>query len=257
MTREFGIESLSSAQVGRATRLLDDELEAWRNRPLGEIKYLILDARYEKMRHGGAVRDAAVLSAIGVALDERRRVLEVSLASRRQRFTGTTSLKVSLPMVCAGSSLSSRTIMAGCALRAVPSSEGALGSAASSTSPRMPSTMPPTQRSARASGARCALCGTQALSPSFRAPWLATRLEQNAPEGLAVFTLPEHNRRRLRTSNPMERAVQQELKRRTVKLRVFPNEDALLRLVTAILFEIDENLASDNKGNIKWECQKA
>ena len=55
----------------------------------------------------------------------------------------------------------------------------------------------------------------------------------------------------------MERAVQQELKRRTVKLRVFPNEDALLRLVTAILFEIDENLASDNKGNIKWECQKA
>ena len=62
--REFGIESLSSTQVSRAAKLLDDELEAWRNRPLGEIRYLILDARYEKMRVGGVVRDAAVLSAI-------------------------------------------------------------------------------------------------------------------------------------------------------------------------------------------------
>ena len=55
--RELGIESLSSTQVSRAAKLLDDELAAGRNRPLGEIKYLILDARYEKMRHGGIVRD--------------------------------------------------------------------------------------------------------------------------------------------------------------------------------------------------------
>ena len=55
--REFGIESLSSSQVSRAAKLLDDELAAWRDRPLGEIKYLILDARYEKMRHGGIVRE--------------------------------------------------------------------------------------------------------------------------------------------------------------------------------------------------------
>ncbi|WP_412506806.1 transposase, partial [Roseovarius sp. SYSU LYC5161] len=78
--REFGIESLSSSQVSRAAKLLDDELAAWRNRPLGEINYLILDARYEKMRHGGIVRDVAVLSAIGIGPDERRRVLGVSVA---------------------------------------------------------------------------------------------------------------------------------------------------------------------------------
>ena len=46
--REFGIESLSSSQVSRAAKLLDDELEAWRSRPLGEIRYLILDARSER-----------------------------------------------------------------------------------------------------------------------------------------------------------------------------------------------------------------
>ena len=78
--REFGIEGLSSTQVSRAAAMLDEELEAWRTRPLGEIRYLILDARYEKMRAGGVVRDAAVLSAIGIGPDERRRVLGVSVA---------------------------------------------------------------------------------------------------------------------------------------------------------------------------------
>ena len=78
--KEFGIESLSSTQVSRATKLLDDELSAWRNRPLGEIRYLIVDARYEKARLNGVVRDVAVLSAIGIGPDERRRVLGVSCA---------------------------------------------------------------------------------------------------------------------------------------------------------------------------------
>lgn len=75
------------------------------------------------------------------------------------------------------------------------------------------------------------------------------------PEGLAVFTLPEHHRRRLRTSNPIERAVQQELKRRTAKGRAFPNDQALLHLVSAVLVEIDETWACDNKAYIKWECR--
>lgn len=52
------------------------------------------------------------------------------------------------------------------------------------------------------------------------APELAAWLEVAIPEGLAVFTLPEHHRKRMRTANPIERAVQQELKRRTVKVRV-------------------------------------
>ena len=84
---------------------------------------------------------------------------------------------------------------------------------------------------------------------------LAAWLEGNIPEGLAVFTLPEHHRRRLRTSNPIERAVQQEIKRRTQKVRVFPNEDSLERLVSAVLVEIDDKWAVADKAYIKWECQ--
>jgi putative transposase len=62
-----------------------------------------------------------------------------------------------------------------------------------------------------------------------------------------VFSLPDQHRRRMRTSNPIERAIQQEIKRRTSKVRVFPNEASLLRLVTAILVEIDEDWATTDR----------
>lgn len=51
--------SISSSVVSRAAALLDAALEAWRNRPLGEFPYVFLDARYEKVRQDGQVRDAA------------------------------------------------------------------------------------------------------------------------------------------------------------------------------------------------------
>ena len=77
------------------------------------------------------------------------------------------------------------------------------------------------------------------------------------PEGLAVFTLPEHHRKRMRTANPIERAVQQELERRTVKVRVFPNNASLLRLVTAVLVEIDETWQASTQSYINWNTQDA
>ena len=81
---------------------------------------------------------------------------------------------------------------------------------------------------------------------------LADWLEHNVPEGLAVFTLPEPHWRRMRTANPIERAIQQEIKRRTSKVRVFPNRDALLRLATAVLVEIDEEWATSDRIYITW-----
>src|SRR5438309_6823802 len=66
-----GLE-VTTAQVSRAARALDEELEKWRSRPLGETPYLILDARYEKLRHGGQVRSCAVLVAIGIDTAGRR-----------------------------------------------------------------------------------------------------------------------------------------------------------------------------------------
>lgn len=77
---EFDIDSLSSSQVSRASKLLDSELEQWRNRALDEIWYLIVNTRYEKVRIDGIVRDATIISAIGIGSGSRRSLLGVTVA---------------------------------------------------------------------------------------------------------------------------------------------------------------------------------
>lgn len=71
---------VSSSDVSRATALLDEEFQQWRNRQIGEIKYLIVDARYEKIRENGCIVDCAVFVAIGVDAEGRRQVLGVSVS---------------------------------------------------------------------------------------------------------------------------------------------------------------------------------
>ena len=80
ITEELCGCEISSSDVSRATVLLDEDLQKWRSCPLGHFKYLILDARYEKIRHGGSLVDCAVLTAIGVDPEGRRSVLGVSVS---------------------------------------------------------------------------------------------------------------------------------------------------------------------------------
>ncbi|MDZ7710867.1 MAG: transposase [Roseovarius sp.] len=127
-------------------------MAAWRDRPLGEIKYLILDARYEKMRHGGIVRDVAVLSAIGIGPDERRRVLGVSVALSEAEVHWRAFLESLVARGLARRRVHRHpTTTAACAPPAALFSVVPHGSAASSTSLRTPSITPPTPRSASAS----------------------------------------------------------------------------------------------------------
>ena len=88
-----------------------------------------------------------------------------------------------------------------------------------------------------------------------KTPYLAKWLEDNVLDGMAVFTLPDNLRLRLRTSNPAERSIQQELKRRTCKVCVFPNIESLELVVSAVLVKIDDIWVAAEKGYIKWELQ--
>jgi transposase-like protein len=237
---------------------------------LGETQYLILDARYEKMRHGGVVRDAAVLSAVGIGPDERRRVLGVSIALSEAEVhwrafleslqaRGLRGVEYVVSDDHAGLRAAQRAVLGGTtwqrcqfhlaqnAIHHAPTLEIRKRIGAELRSVWNASTL------AKSEAALAELVATYRDT----APKLAAWLEENVPEGLAVFSLPEHHRRRLRTSNPMERSVQQELRRRTVKVRVFPNEASLERLVSAVLVEIDDKWAADTKAYIKWECQDA
>ena len=264
--REFGIESLSSTQVSRAAKLLDEELAAWRNRPLEQMKYLILDARYEKARLDGVVRDVAVLSAIGVGLDERRRVLGLSVAlseaevhwrafleNLQARGLRGTIFTVSDDHV--GLKAARRAVL-GAAIWQRCQFHLAQNAVHNSPNNDIRKRIGKQLRSVwNASSLAAAEAELATLVASYRdkhqnfADWL----ENNVPEGLAVFTLPEDHQKRMRTSNGIERAIQQELKRRTSKVRVFPNLQSLERLSTAVLVEIDEKWETETKAYIKWE----
>ena len=264
--RAFGIQSLSSTQVSRAAKLLDEELAAWRNRPLDPMKYLILDARYEKARHDGVVRDVAVLSAIGVGTDERRHILGLSVALSEAEVHWRAFLESLQARGLRGTTFIVSDDHAGlkAARRAV------LGAAtwqrcqfhlAQNALQHGPNNdirkrIGKQLRAVwNASSLEAAEVELAALVASYRDkhPDFADWLENNVPEGLAVFTLPDAHQKRMRTSNGIERPIQQELKRRTSKVRVFPNLDSLERLSTAVLVEIDEKWETETKAYIKWE----
>ena len=267
---EFGLKSLSSTQVSRAAALLDEELAAWRSRPLGEIHYLFLDARYEKLRDGGVVRDAALFSAIGIGADGRRRVLGVSCDPSEAEIhwrafldnlidRGMRGVRFVVSDDHAGLKAARRAVLPGAVWQRC---QFHLAQNASHHAPnaairkRIGAEL---RRIWNASSLQTAQEELGHLVAAYRgtADRLADWLEHNVPEGLAVFTLPEPHWRRMRTANPIERAIQQEIKRRTSKVRVFPNRDALLRLATAVLVEIDEDWATSDRIYINWDNPNA
>ena len=78
------------------------------------------------------------------------------------------------------------------------------------------------------------------------APKLSEWMELNILEGLTVFQFPEEHRKRVRTTNGLER-INREILRRTKVVSIFPNEKSCLRLVTAILMEIDQEWSASKK----------
>lgn len=253
-----GLE-VTSSQVSRAAALLDEELEAWRTRPLGEVPYLILDARYEKVRHGGSVRDCAVLIAVGVTAGGHRSVLGVSVSLSEAEVHWREFLK----------SLQDRGLIG---VRMITSDDHAgLGAALAArfTGVAWQRCQCHLQRNAVAYVPKVEmrrgvaldlrsifnardLDGAQVLLSSAvakyakSAPRLSAWIEEAIPEGLTVFHLPEPHRRRLRTTNVLER-LNREIKRRTRVATLFPNEASLLRLVSAILCETSEEWEAGRK----------
>jgi putative transposase len=253
ITEQLCGTAISSSQVSRATALLDETLEAWRNRPLGEIVYLLLDARYEKVRLDGQIRDVAVLIASGIAPNGRRQILGVSVSLSEQEVHWRTFLQSLVARGLRGIQLITSDDHAGlrAARRAVfggipwQRCQFHLQQNASAYVPRRSLLKEvaadirtvfnaPDRPTAEAYLARLVQKYAQSASK------LATWMETNLPEGLTVFDFPAEHRRRIRTTNGLER-VNREIARRTKVVGIFPNEAACLRLVSAIVMEIDED----------------
>ena len=86
ITEELCGHTFSASSISAINKRLDESLSAFAGRPLEEpFPYLILDARYEKVREGGVVMSQAVLIAIGIDWDGRRQILAVEMANRESR----------------------------------------------------------------------------------------------------------------------------------------------------------------------------
>ena len=244
--------SVSSTHVSQCAAKLDTLLETWRNAPLSQVPYVILDARYEKVRQDGQVLDCAVLIASGVEPSGKRRILGVSVALSEAEVHWREFLTRLQERGLCGVSYFVSDDHAGlkAARRAVFPSvpwqrcQFHLQQNAQAYVPKLD------QRSKVAAQIRSVFnsadhpAAVQRIKEVVKehqktTPKLARWMEENLPEGLTVFTLPAEHQRRMRTTNSLER-VNQELKRRTRVAGIFPNEASLLRLISARLMEISE-----------------
>jgi putative transposase len=243
---------VSASQVSQAAAQLDEILEDWRNRPLGIFPYLYLDARYEKVRQDGQVRDAAILIASGVDQLGKRQILGVSVSLSEQEVhwrafiesllaRGLRGVELIISDAHVGLQAARKTVLSGIPWQRC---QFHLQQNASQYVPRR------AMRREVAADIRAIfnapdreyaeLLLVRIVQKYERsASRLADWMEKNIPEGLSVFTFPEAHRRFIRTTNGLER-ISQEIKRRTRVVRIFPNEASCLRLISAILMEADE-----------------
>jgi transposase-like protein len=252
ITEELCGCEISSSDVSRAMAALDEELQKWRTRPLGQVKYLILDARYEKVRHGGSIVDCAVFTAIGVAPDGHRSILGVSVGLSEAEVHWREFFKSLLKRGLCGVELITSDDHAGLEAARQACFAGVpwqrcqfhLMRNALAHVPRadMKREVMDDLRSVFDSADREAAAAQLARvvrKYQKTAPQLAAWMDENVPESLTVFRLPPAHRKRLRTTN-MDERLNRELKRRTRVARLFPNEASVLRLVTAVLMEVSE-----------------
>ena len=258
ITEELCGVEISAMQVSRAAQQLDDVLQEWRERPLGEIQYLYADARYEKVREAGQVRDVAVLVASGISPEGERQVLGLSVSLSEHETHWKDFLKGLRDRGMHGVKLviSDDHVGLGAARRAVLGSvpwqrcQFHLQQNAQGYVPRQ------SMRKEVAADIRAIFnapnrkTAEQYLQMTIQkyarsAPRLSAWMEYNLTKDFTVVDFLLDHQRSIRTTNSLER-INREIRRRTRVVGVLPNEASCLRLISARLMEISE----------KWQIGK-
>jgi putative transposase len=253
VTEELCGTSFSKSLVSELAGSLDSELEAWRSRPLEAeaYPYLFVDARYEKVRVGSRVVSEGVLVVSAVRDDGYREILAVEVADTESEATYQELFRSLKARGLKGVELVTSDDHEGLKAAIGRHFQGASWQRCQVHYARnLLGMVGLGERKELAEGLRgvfavpsreLALRAAQELADRWRRSHrkVAEHIEEHVEECLSCLAFPEAHRRRIRTTNGLER-FNQEIKRRTRVVRIFPNREACLRLVTAMAVEQSE-----------------
>ena len=248
LVKAMGMSGISKSQVSRLCEEIDDKVKAFLARPLeGDWPYLWIDATYLKVRRGGRIVSVAVIIAVGVNSDGRREVLGMQIGTSEAEPIWTEFLRkltrrglrgVKLVVSDAHEGIKAAVSKVLCAtwqrcrvhfMRNVLAHSGKSGR-------RVVSAFIATafaQETPEAASTQWRAVADQ-IRP--KVPKLAAIMDDAENDVLAYMTFPKEHRLKLHSTNPIER-LNGEIKRRTEVVGIFPNEEAITRLVGAILLE--------------------
>jgi len=253
ITEELCGHSFSASAISAINKRLDESLAAFAQRPLAEpFPYLILDARYEKVREGGIVTSQAVLIAVGIDWDGRRQILSVEMANRESRSSwkefllglrarGLHGVELVVADDHAGLRAAIREVLAEAAFQRcyVHFLRNALDYLPRKADDdclqelRWLYDRRSVEEARRDLAAWIAKWGT-------RYPRLVAWVEETIEETLTFYRLPRQHHKHLKSTNMLER-LNEEIRRRTYVVRIFPNAASCCRLVRALAVETHEN----------------
>jgi putative transposase len=246
-----GLE-ISKSQVSVLAKGLDREIDKWRRRPLTkQYPYLVVDARYERIRRDGSIIPQGVLIVVGIDGEGYREVLGTWCADSESedswsavfsdlRERGLHGVRYVVSDDHAGlTNAIARKFQGSIWQRCqVHFTRNVLSKVLKKDRSRIAAYLRDITGASDIETARKRLGeAVEALQLSY--PKVAALLDDHGEEMLAVYALPEHHRKRMKSTNMLER-FNQELKRRTQVVRIFPNEHSCIRLVSALAMEENE-----------------
>lgn len=258
---------VSAQTVSKAARRLDKAIAALRERPLGETPVLLVDARFDKVRRDGAVRNAALLVVVGIEADGHRRVLDFAAEDSekkepwkelllRLKKRGLHGVLYTVSDDHKGLRNALGEVFVGAVWNRCHThiNRNVLNKTPKKHKSEVVLMLQDIFSAPDEQEARARLRKLARKADSMKSG-LGEYIEETVPDGFAVFALPAQLRRQLRTTNMVER-LNQEIKRRTKLVRSFPGMESYERLAGTILVKTDEEWQTAGRSYLDIELLK-